>query len=137
MNINELGSIAIVLVIAAVIIAVGATIENDLAENTLCDYTWVEGTGNTTNTTTQRTNPLTDSWIGCCFTPNTTYQQGVENGGYCILWVTNDTSLNVTSQGLEAMETLGEWLPIIAVVAAAVIVISLLVVYFGSLAGKA
>ncbi|KKK90505.1 hypothetical protein LCGC14_2722320 [marine sediment metagenome] len=40
-------------------------------------------------------------------------------------------SLNTTTKGLEAMQELGDWLPTIALIAAAVIVIGTIVVYFG------
>jgi len=40
---------------------------------------------------------------------------------------------NVSTSGLEAMEELGDWLPTIALIVAAVIVIDVIVVYFGRL----
>lgn len=49
----------------------------------------------------------------------------------------NSIAYNVTGQGLTAMNNFGVWLPIIAVVIAAVVVIGLLVVYLGGLAGGA
>jgi len=49
---------------------------------------------------------------------------------------TNSIAYNVSGQGITSMNTLGTWLPIIAIVVAAVIVIGLLVVYLGGLAGR-
>lgn len=49
---------------------------------------------------------------------------------------TNTIAYNVSTQGLEAMESFGNWLPIIAIVVAAVVVIGLLVVYLGGLGGR-
>ena len=43
----------------------------------------------------------------------------------------NSVAYNVTGQGMTSMSTFGSWLPIIAVVASAVVVIGLLVVYLG------
>lgn len=42
----------------------------------------------------------------------------------------NEYDYNVSSQGLEAMEELGDWLPTIALIVAAVIVIGIIVFYF-------
>jgi len=45
----------------------------------------------------------------------------------------DDYDYNVTTKGLEAMAELGDWLPTIALIVAAVIVIGVIVVYFGRL----
>lgn len=48
----------------------------------------------------------------------------------------NSIAYNVSGKGLTSMSTLGNWLPIIAIVVAAVVVIGLLVVYLGGLGGR-
>ena len=80
-SLNQLGASAIALVIAAFMIAIGATVLTSLQS-------------------TQTTNSI---------------------------------AYNVSGQGLTSMSTFGTWLPIIAVVVAAVVVIGLLVVYLGGL----
>lgn len=43
---------------------------------------------------------------------------------------------NISSQGLESLETIGDWIPTVALVIAAVIVIGVIVLYFGKLGAK-
>jgi len=138
-TLNELGAAALTLVVAAIAIGIGATIQTDLAESNQCVGTWFDAnpTGNTTNASAlMRVNPIDDSWSGCCTTLNTSYPQAAATGGYCQVWYTSSIALNATYKGIEANETLGSWLPIIAIVVAAVVVIGLLVVYLGGLGGR-
>ena len=44
----------------------------------------------------------------------------------------NSSEYNITSQGIEGVATFGEWLPTIAVVVAAAVVIGIIVQYFQS-----
>jgi hypothetical protein len=83
-----------------------------------------------------KVNPLDGSWSGSCTTVNTSYQLSGDNTGYCRVWYTESVALNTSLRGTIAMQTLGTWLPIIAIVVAAVIVISLLVTYLGGLGGR-
>jgi len=140
MNLQELGSAALVLVVAAIVISVGATLNTSLASTSNCVGTWFTGSGNTSNaslvTNPMRINPLDNTWSGCCTTLNTSYPLGGDNTGYCRVWYTQSVALNTTYHGINSMNTLGTWLPIIAIVVAAVIVISLLVTYLGGLGGR-
>lgn len=131
-SLNELGSMAILIVIAAIAISIGASLESSIAENNLCVGTWFTGTGNTTaRSPAPLTNPVGGSWSGCCTTVNSTAE-----GNYCMTWYTSSIALNTTYNGLEASKTLGQWLPIIAIVVAAVVVIGLLVMYLGGLGSR-
>jgi len=134
-SINELGAAAVALVVAAVAISIGATLQSDMAQNNLCVGSWVDTVGNTTaRNPTPRVNPIDNSWIGCCTTFNSTGQ--VAGQGYCQTWYTGSIALNATYKGITANQTLGNWLPIVAIVVAAVVVIGLLVVYLGGLGGR-
>lgn len=133
-TINELGSMALLLVIAAITIGVGATLQSELAENSQCTGTWGSFT-NVTNTTSTGTNPADGSRVGCCTTVNVSANMGYDSG-VCQVWYTGSIALNTTYNGLDANETLGQWLPIIAIIVAAVIVIGLLVTYLGGLGSR-
>lgn len=57
----------------------------------------------------------------------TDLQDNQEDDGY---------AYNVTGQGLESMETFGDWLPTLALVVIAAIIIGVLVYYLGRAGGK-
>lgn len=88
-TITQLSGIAITFVVAAFVIGMGAQILSSLAQNT-CDnegYNWESDR--------------------CWSTYNAS---GGCPGDGCVEWSTG-TSLNVTNEGREAMETFGQWLP--------------------------
>lgn len=49
----------------------------------------------------------------------------------------NTTAYNVTGKGLEGMSTFGNWIPLIALIVVASIVIGVIVTYLGRSAGAA
>lgn len=79
-GLDSLGSVAIILVVAAIVIAMGGTILKDI-------------------------------------------QTGLDDG-------TNSSAYNTTSYGLASMTTFAKWLPTIAIVVAAAIIISVVVTSF-------
>lgn len=93
MDLRHLGAMALMLVIAAVIISIGASILSDLQEDQCEDA------------------------------------GGTYSNGACPGYETY--AVNVSGEGLEGMETLGDWLPLIALVIAAAIVIGVIVGYLG------
>jgi hypothetical protein len=131
-SLHELGAAALVIVVASVMVGIGAVLMTSQGQS-MCSadgYTWFKGVGNQTNASAlMAVNPLDSSWSGCCEASNTSYP--TTQGGYCRVWHTSSQPLNITYQGTTAMNTLGTWLPIIAVVVAAVIVIGLLIQYLG------
>jgi len=134
-SLNELGSMALVLVIAAIALGVGATFQDQLLQDVQCGSPDTWGTFITAENETHAgggdtANPYDSTWTGCCQTTNET------NASQCTTWRTNNVALNTTYSGLESNETLGNWLPIIAVVVAAVVIIGLLVMYLGGLGSK-
>ena len=80
LGLESLGSVAIILVVAAIVIAMGGTILKDL-------------------------------------------QDSVDDG-------TNNSAYNVSAKGLTSMTTLANWLPTIAIVVAAAIIIGVVVTSF-------
>ena len=93
MDLRHLGAMVLMLVIAAVITSIGASILTDLQESQCEDA------------------------------------GGTYSGGACPGF--ESYSVNVSGQGLEGLETIGDWLPLIALVVAAAIVIGVIVGYLG------
>ena len=93
MELRHLGAMALMLVVAAVVISIGATILSDLQKDQCEDA------------------------------------GGTYSNGACAGYETY--AVNASGQGLESMETLGDWLPLIALVVAAAIVIGVIVGYLG------
>lgn len=105
-ELRHLGAMALMLVVAAVVITVGSAILNGLAEQE-CEET---------------TSAIWTAQEGLCGI-STEAGEPTNNA--------TDYATNVTIEGLEGMETLGDWLPLIALVVAAAIVIGIIVGYLG------
>lgn len=116
-TVEDLPNLAILLVIAAIAIAIGANVLDDTQE-TICDYSWVN-----LDSSFVGVNQITGTYAGCCYAVNST------NTSDCAVWAYNQTALNTTMEGLESMETLSDWLPLIALIVAAAIIIGILVTY--------
>ena len=124
MDVRELGALALVIVVASIIISMGAQILGSLSVNQ-CDYTWITNT--TVPTGQVINNPLYTANYGCCTT--------LDSGNNCTVWTTDSAALNTSAQGLAGMVTFGDWVPLIALVIAASIVIGVIVKYLGETAG--
>ena len=61
-------------------------------------------------------------------------RNGTYNLSVCQTWYTASAGLNATYSGITSQNTFATWLPIIAVVIAAVVVIGLLVTQLGGVA---
>jgi len=121
MTMGQFSAIAIGLVVAAFMISIGAEVLTGLAESSCsgADGTW--GWYPTSYTIAPAASPApTGGFHGCC---------SAYTGTNCTTW-TSTVSTNITYQGLEGQETFGDWLPTIAVVIAAAVVIGVIVMYF-------
>lgn len=128
MEIQSLVGVAVLFVVAAFVISMGATILTDLGERN-CDYTWITNTSVATGNVIGA-NPVFDAYIGCC---QTVSPAGSNN---CTNWVTNQAALNVSAQGNLSMAELGSWLPTLALVMVAAVIIAVLVAYLGGAGSK-
>ena len=109
-SINQLSGIAVMFIVAVFAISMGSNILTDLATNS-CEgqgYTW--------------------SNDACWSTYNAT--DGCPTGSNCV--EASYAAYNVTTDGgLESMETFGEWMPTLALVVIAAVIIGVLVYYLG------
>jgi len=132
MDVRELGALALVIVVASIIISMGASILSSLATNqcSSASGSWIPvGYCHTGVTTCNSTidNPVTDAKYGCC-------AAAVNASQDCVTWSDNE-GLAVTGKGIDGMVTFGNWIPLIALVIAASIVIGVIVKYLGGTAG--
>ena len=130
MDVRELGALALVIVVASIIISMGASILGSLALNQCSSLsgTWVEvGYADASHLNTTPINTVTGAKYGCCAT-------AINVSNDCTAWSDNE-GLAVTGQGTAGMVTFGNWIPLIALVIAASIVIGVIVKYLGGTAG--
>jgi len=153
-TVRDLAPIAVMLVVATIIVSIGANVLQEIKEQQ-------EGSDRGTSVSNESmTFSVNNTYYSTAYMPvktvasiandshiiasaNYTWddQLGVKvyggtgaplvPGTYNVTYVYL-VSLNVTESGLESVEELGEWLPTIALIVAAVIVIGTIVVYFGT-----
>ena len=116
----------LVIVVAAIIISMGASILGEFATQT-CTGTYVD-TGVARNDLNTSVNPVTSSKYGCC-------TAGAWNGSACTNWDTT-AKTNVTQKGNVSLATFGNWIPLISLVVVAAIVIGVIVGYLGRGSGS-
>ena len=124
LTVAALGSMALTIVVAAIIISMGTTILTDMEENN-CPYTYGAVNGSSTVTA----DPVSETYSGCC----QTFGTGNSN---CTLWYSS-AAYNATHQGISGMITFADWIPMIALVVVAAIVIGVIVTYLGKVGGSA
>jgi len=124
-TIEGFGAAVITFLLLAIVLGIGGSIMSEVS-GSQCDYTWLEE----------------QNICGSC--PNSTWTLEATNSSI-VCWRPNNGTLatsggNYTSQeghdlnaslgGLEGVETFGEWLPTIAVILAAALVIGIITTYF-------
>jgi len=120
-GIEMLVPVAILFVVAFFIFSIGSTIMEDLQENYCDEYTWYGSGSPADSTVCSSTNPLTNTYSGCCLTTNASADS-------CTAWYTKG-SLNISYQGAESIEEMSSWGPTLALVVIAAIIISVLIMY--------
>jgi len=120
-SIQSLVPLGIVFVVVAFVLSIGAQINNNF-QKTICDGTWYETGVVNVSVTTVPINPVTGGSYGCCASVNT-------SGDSCVTWETTKASLNTSVDGTNAIVELGSWLPTLALVVIAAIVIGVLITY--------
>jgi len=120
-TVNAIGPIALVLIVAAITISLGGEIQDNFGsvQCSNAGYTYGNFAGS------DSTNPLTGNKYGCCQSVN------ASDSTDCDTWWTGNVAFNITDKGLDASLQLGNWLPTIALIVAAAIIIGILVVYLG------
>ena len=127
MDVRQLGQMGLVVVVTAIIISFGATLLVGFSQNTCTSpKTYVPYVLNGSAATSTPNNPVTGAKYGCC----TTW-----NGTDCTNWDTTYTQ-NITMRGLSGTQTFGDWIPLIALVVVASIVIGVIVNYMGKQTGS-
>jgi len=101
LSVQQMGGLALAFTLVAIIVGIGATISEEIR---IGQCTGGEAGWNAT--------------AGGCY------------GAGGIVANTSTVASNITGEGLEGLETLGEWLPTIAVIIAAAVVIGIIVRYF-------
>lgn len=125
MDLRDYGALALVLVIGAFVIAIGAEMLETGAE-TFCDYTY--GSYNSSPYGyAPGADPVSGSYIGCCQTINST-----DNA--CTAW-SDSAAYNVSFSGLDGMDTFGTWIPLIALVIVLTLIIGILIKQLGGTIG--
>lgn len=119
----SLSALAIVFVIAAVSISIGADIQDSIAEQ-ICEDNSSNTWGLFDDALTTTTYPPSGTTIGCCDYVNTT------NSDHCVTWYSEEIGVNITMQGTDGLSTMGGWLPTIAIVIMAAVVIGILLTSF-------
>ena len=119
MDVRQLGQMGLVIVVAAIILAIGATLLSGLA-TTQCTGTFITNTSRPT-TATLGVNPANNLWYGCC-------SATVGGDNNCTNWDTS-AKANVSVKGLAGLVVFGDWIPLIALVVVASIVIGVIVGY--------
>ena len=118
LTVKQFSGLALAFVLVAVIISVGATVLTN-TQSVQCSNaggTW----GDYSNSSA--TYPPSGTYFGCCLTTGT-------GSGNCTVWKTQ-ADLNISAKGLTGSTTMGNWLPTIAVIIAAAVVIGIIVNYF-------
>lgn len=126
-DVRQMGSLALVIVVSAMILGLGSSILNGLSVND-CPYTFVTNVTPATGAVSV-VNPVTGVNYGCCTTLN---PAGTNN---CTTWYTASASINASAKGMTGLATFGNWLPLIALVLVAAVVISVIVRYMGGIGG--
>jgi len=124
MDLRQMGSLALTIVVAAIIISMGAQIL-DTMQQQQCDYTWgtySETMANASGGDAEGDNLVTGDKSGCC--------QSLTNSTACDVWY-YDTATNVTYLGLTGTGTFGTWIPLIALMVVAALVIGIITRYIG------
>jgi hypothetical protein len=126
MDVRQLGEMGLVIVVAAITLSIGAALIGGLA-TTQCTGTFITNTSRPT-TATLGVNPANNLWYGCCSTIT-----GADNN--CTNWDTS-AKANASVKGLASMTVFGDWIPLIALVIVASIVIGVIVSYLGKSSGS-
>lgn len=124
-TLESLAGVAITFVIAAVVISVGANIQGDVREQ-ICEDNASNSWGSYVGTQwfgAAATYTSDTGYSGCCDVINAT------NTTVCDTWYYSG-AINTTISGSEGLETMGEWLPTIAIVIMAAVVIGILLTSF-------
>ena len=117
LGLESLVPITVAFVVVAFTIAIG-TIILDEAGDEFCDGTWITNT--TPATGLMKVNPATSASYGCCDT--------VVAGNNCSAW-SDDASTNTSAYGNLSLVEMSEWLPTLALVVIAAIIIGVLITY--------
>ena len=117
MELRHLGAMAIMFLIAGIVISIGTVILHEMRVQRCEDI----GGTYVANTVFDNSTPQTLR-SGCC--------TSFYNTSYCDAYSTT-SSYNITDSGIEGTTTLADWLPLIALVVAASIVIGVIVGYMG------
>ncbi len=121
MTMGQFSAIAIGFIVVVFMISIGGEVLTGVAESSCSGAGGTWGWYPTSYTIAPAAVPApTGGFHGCCSAFTTTN---------CSTW-TSTTATNITYQGLEGQETFGDWLPTIAVVIAAAVVILIIVSYF-------
>ena len=124
MNINALVPVAVVFVVIAFTLSIGTVILEDASEE-FCPGTWITNT--TPATGLMKVNPIYDASLGCCDT--------VVAGNNCSAW-NDDSSLNSSGMGILSLNEMADWLPTLALVMVAAIIIGVLITYLAGGGGR-
>jgi len=112
-SLQDMAPLAIAFVIIAVVLGIGATILGTIrADNYAKNCASLSGYLNTTN----------EQGVFCAGSDN----HSIANASTASI----DVATNTSTSGLSAMSTLSGWLPTIAVIVAAAVVIGIIVAYF-------
>jgi hypothetical protein len=121
MELKDMLPFAIILVVLGFVFSIGQNIMGSQAENA-CDSA---GSRYVTNLTKPlgltALNPATDSMEGCCKT------FGVSGGNNCSVWETTSYAVNSTANAMLGLNESVTWLPTIAQVVVAAIIIGILI----------
>ena len=120
MNVWASVGLVVTLVILIIALGIGASIISEVQE-IQCDYTWG------TYSTSDSVDPISSGYVGCCQSVN------ASEATDCDTWSTS-AALNVSYQGLEGAESFGNLTPVMWLVGAAAVILSLLI---GGLAVRA
>lgn len=122
-TVESLAALAIIFVVAAVTISVGATITDSISEQ-ICEDNASNTWGHFDDSKTSTNYPASGTKIGCCNLVNST------DSDHCQTWWNEEAGVNITIQGTEGLVTMGEWLPTLAIIIMAAVVIGVLLTSF-------
>jgi len=120
LTVSQMGSFAVALVVVALMISIGASIMGEM-QDTTCVGTYA--TFNSTGNDSVGVDPVSSTYTGCCTT--------VDVDNECRSWFSS-ASYNSTYSGTQGLSNFGDWLPLIALVIAASIVIGIVVRHMGN-----
>lgn len=107
LSVSQLGGMALAFVLVAIVLGVGGTILTGVG-NQACSGTFAYFSGNATT--------------ACC--------NGTATATTCTEFDYESISVNASNNGLTGIDTMADWLPTIAVIIAAAVVIGVIVRYF-------